>query len=121
MQSDMVYARSKMAHKISKKWLDEAIKNKKSDKPKEFFDSIARAIQKFICDRLNIPAGVISVNRLEELLMGRRIKPDLIQSLKNLLDTCDQVRFGAHTIEKNEMKNVLKEANRILGALSKKI
>lgn len=121
LEEDIVYAKAKGAHKIAKRLLTEAIKYQKQDKPKEFYDAGAKAIQKFICDRLNVPPGSITTANLESLLLSKGIKAETINSIKNFLDTCDMVRFGAHTANQAEMKQVIKEVNSIIGILSKKL
>lgn len=121
LEEDIVYAKARSAHKIARQLLAEAIKYQKQDKSKDFYDAVARAVQKIISDRLNIPPGAIITTNLGNLLTPRGIKIDIINSIKNLLDTSDMVRFGAHTANQTEMKQVLKEINSIISVLNKKL
>lgn len=114
METDSAYAKARGAHKIARKLLQEAIGYQKENKPKEFYDACAKAIQKFISDKLNIPIGALSLDLLTQ-------KDIDTTPIKNLLAASDMVRFGAHTATQQEMKEVIKEAERIIGILNKKL
>lgn len=114
LSQDIAYARARSAHKIARQLLSEAIRYQKENKPKEFYDAIAKAIQKFISNRLNIPIGAVT----PELLITKGID---IAPIKDLLETCDMVRFGSRSVTQQEMKMVIKDVERIIGMLSKKL
>jgi len=119
METDTAYAKSRGAGKISRHLLSEAIIFEKENKHKEFYDSIAKALQKFISDKLNIPAGAVTSSEIENILTPKKVNITTINSIKNLFNTCDLMRFGAHASDKEEMKQVVKEVNVILNILGK--
>lgn len=121
LQEDKAYAKSMGAHRTARHLLDEAINYQKQNKPKDFYDAAAKAVQKYISDKLNIPAGSVTTQALDEILAPKGIKIDVINSIKRLMDTCDMVRFGAYSSTQQEMKQIIKEIENIIGILSKKL
>lgn len=121
LQIDVAYAKAKGASKIAHQLLNEAVRYQKQNKTKEFYDAVAKAIQKFISDRLNLPVGTVSASSIETLLKNHGIKEDISKSIKNILDICDLVRFGAHSATPSEMKQAVKTTEHIIGVLNKKL
>ena len=121
LQEDRVYAKAKGARKTASLLLGEAIKYHRQDNAKEFYHVIAKTVQKFIGDRLNIPPGVVTTAALESLLIPRGVKPDIITSLQQLLDKCDIIRFGAYTVPAAEMKQTIKQTGHIIAVLGKRL
>jgi hypothetical protein len=121
LQSDKAYAKSVGAGKAMKQLFEEALRYKKENQTKEFYDSIAKALQKYISDKLNIPIGIVTAQALNELLSLKGIKRNNIDDIKNILNLCDLVRFGAHSATQEEVKQTIKDVERIIEILSKKL
>lgn len=121
LQQDIAYSKAKGAYRTARQFLNKAIRYEKQNKPKEFYDSVTKVIQIFIGDRLNVPPGLVTAGNLDNLLISKGIKEDTLKITKDLLDTCDLVRFGSNTANQTEMKKAIKETNHIIVLLGKKI
>ncbi len=121
LQKDKVYAKAKGARKTARLLLDKAIRCQHQDDSKEFYNVIAKTVQQFISNCLNVPPGDVTTTNLESLLTPRGIRADTIKSLQQLLDKCDIMRFGARTAPSAEMQQTVKQTGHIISVLGKRL
>jgi hypothetical protein len=121
LQSDKAYAKAQGAEKAMRRFFAEAEKYKKEKKTKEFYDSIARVLQKYISDRLNVPIGAVTADAISAMLSSKDIAYETINNVKDILNRCDMVRFGAFSGEEQEMAQMIKDTENILRLLGKKL
>ncbi len=117
LKEDTAYAKARGAYGMAQSLLAEARKYEKEGKAKDFYAMLARIIQKYVSDRLNLPPAVVTSQAIAELLTPKGIPAEIITRTKTLLDACDLVRFGAAQGSKAEMKGALKELNVIMAIL----
>jgi hypothetical protein len=107
LNSDIGYARLRRAHKLAKKRLGQANKLITSEKSKEFYSEVAKALCGYVGDKLNLPAHGLTKDRIESELSSRGMEKEKIDHLLKLLDSCDYARFVPGSSEVTEMKNFL--------------
>jgi len=106
LREDKAYAKTKGAYKTLQHILKKTETLQRQGVYKEFYSTLARALQKYISNKMNLPAGAVTINALSD----RGISNDVIKRINALIDKCDMVRFGAVSFNKQDMKNSLKEA-----------
>ena len=84
-----------------------------------FYGEISKALWKYLGDKLNIPQSAFSIEGAVTELGARAAPPDLITSLKALLETCDLARFAPTSLDLTVMQRTYDEAQRIIVALER--
>jgi hypothetical protein len=59
-----------------------------------FFATLFRLLQEQIGERLDLPASAITEAILEEQLSGRNVSPELLSTLHDLFQACNQARYA---------------------------
>lgn len=119
MSSDIQYARSKKAGRIAQKRLSEATSLFKNEDP-EFFAELAKAIQSFIADKLNMASAGIIIEEVKEELLKRNIEDSFIEEAENIIDECNMARFSPEKLNKEKMKEILNRGKDLIIKLEKK-
>ena len=91
----------------------------KSEDP-EFFAELAKAVQSFIADKLNIASAGIIIEDIKEDLLKGNIDEELIKEAGNIIDECNMARFSPEKLNKEEMGNILKRGRELIIKLEKK-
>ena len=84
LRGDIAYARRLRAARDARKFLSAATN----------YDEVQHALQNYLGDRLNIPAGGITASVVEEQLLPRGVSSELAASLKGCFESCDTARFA---------------------------
>lgn len=121
LKEDSAYAKAKSASGAARVLLNEAKKYEKEINVKGFYDVLARVLQKYVSDRLNLPVGSVVSHQIADLLISRGVENEIVARIKKILDVCDSARFGAADSSKADMKNAFKEVSILLGILVKKL
>ncbi len=119
LNSDFGYARMRRAHKSAKKRLKDAKKLISTEKSKEFYCEVARAMIGYVGDKLNLPGYGLTKERIELELSSKGIEKEKIDNLLRLLDSCDYARFAPGSSEVEEMKDFLSLAEKAIVDLEK--
>jgi hypothetical protein len=97
--ADLSLVRNRKAGKVAVKRLRDAslcLKNEEMDK---FYEEILRAIWGYLSDKLNIPVSELTRSRALSSLAAKGIDEDRLNSLNNILDTCEFARFSPSASE----------------------
>ena len=119
LNSDVGYARMRRAHKFAKKRLGRARKLISTEKSKEFYSEVAKAMIGYVGDKLNLPAYGLTKDKIEFELSSRGIEKEKIDNLLKLLDSCDYARFAPGLSEVAEMKKFLSLVEKAIVDLEK--
>lgn len=119
LSSDSGYARLYGAGRMTKARLDSAERALKDGNAEEFYGALARAINMYVADRLNIPAGGLTPEIIRERLAECHAPPELMGRLDGFLRTCDLARFASGRATSMEMEGAYREATEILEGLRK--
>ena len=119
LNSDVGYARLRRAHKLAKKRLADTKKLISTEKSKEFYGEVAKAMIGYVGDKLNLPAYGLTKDRIEFELSHRGIEKEKVNNLLKLLDSCDYARFAPGSSEVAEMKRFLSLVEKAIVDLEK--
>jgi hypothetical protein len=84
LRGDVAYARRARAAKNARKLLAAAAS----------YDQVQRALQNYLGDRLNIPAGGITASIVDEQLVPRGVNGELATQARACFEACDTARFA---------------------------
>lgn len=115
LKEDTAYAKGRSAFKRAQQTLKGAVIFEKQNTYKEFYATLAKAIERYVSDKLNLPQGTVTIDSLS----ARNISNDIIEKIKSILNICDMARFGAGTFSAIEMKNAIKEVLHLIKTLEK--
>ena len=79
-----------------------------------FYSEVARALWKYLGDKLNIPQAEFSIEKATDELGHRSVDSGLISALKVLMEHCDMARFAPTSLELGAMQRIYEEAKRII-------
>jgi hypothetical protein len=84
LRSDIAYARRSRAAKNARRLLVSA----------KSYEAVQHALQSYLGDRLNIPAGGITTSIVDEHLLPRGVNGALAAEVKACFEACDTARFA---------------------------
>ena len=87
--------RSRQANAIATKRLKKASGYLNAGDADAFYPEIARALQEYIADKLNVAAAGILTEELEQKLLALNIDSDLVEAYTACLKKCDFHRFSS--------------------------
>jgi hypothetical protein len=119
LSSDSGYARLYGAGRMTKSRLASAERVLKDDNAEEFYGALVRAINMYVADRLNIPAGGLTPDIIQEKLAERHASSGLIERIDGFLHSCDLARFASGEATRSDMERAYREATEILEGLRK--
>jgi hypothetical protein len=82
---------------LAKKHLDQAQKHMVSGRENLFYDEVSKALATFLTQRLGLPAGEYSRDRVEQALQERGFTPPEAQAIGQVIDLCGFARFAPGT------------------------
>jgi tetratricopeptide (TPR) repeat protein len=118
---DVALARSTRARKAARKRLSTAAKLLGADKGGEFYTEIARAMQQYVGDKLNVSAFGLTHEALRRQLHDAGVREDERERLIQVLEHCDAARFAPGGMTKARMQDVLAEAETLLAQIEGRI
>ena len=107
LQGNIDYIRQKQANKILKKYMKEAsLLASKEDAG--FYAAAQQGLSSFLADKLKEPRGSSTENIISKMSL-KNIPSELVERIKTLFETCDQVRFmpGGFSKQKIEADYIL--------------
>ena len=119
LSSDSGYARLYGAGRMTKARFRFVERARREGNAEELYGGLVKAINMYIADRLNIPAGGLTPEIIQEKLTLRGVAPDLLERMDTFSRTCDLARFASAKATGAEMENAYREATEILEALRK--
>lgn len=116
--SDEAGYRNRRAIKVAQTGLKRAGQLLKSpDSPEQklqFYSEVARAMWKYLGDKMNIPPSEMSIERVVSGLAGRKVNGSVPEGLRALLETCEMARFAPTSLEQAAMQQTYDEARKII-------
>ena len=96
----------------------QGLKEGKSDE--SFFDESAKILNQYLSNKLNLSTYGLTQNLLEQHLMERNLKPDLIAKIQDCYAVCDQIRFGKVGADETNREEMIERIREIIYALERK-
>jgi len=119
LSSDSGYARLYGAGRMTKARLKFSERALRDGNVEEFYGGLVKAIAMHIADRLNIPAGGLTPEIIQEKLALRGASPDILERMDRFFRTCDLARFASAEATRTEMESAYGEATAIIEKLRK--
>jgi hypothetical protein len=95
MESDVAGQRLKKANRLAKKYLSEAKRNQGDQK--QFYDALERALHNYLKAKLSIETSEFSKERIEGILLDRKVSPEVSSDFIGLLKSCEYARYTPTT------------------------
>ncbi len=106
LSADIGYKRSRRASAAAGKHLKEAKKALDNKDEAKYYPEIAKALQDYIADKLNISAAGILTEELEKILINKNIDSQILKQYIACLQQCDFHRFSSVSSDEDEMKRL---------------
>ena len=119
LSENVAYARSRKANQIAMSRLRKAKELLNEKTQKDFYAEIARALQGFVGNKLNIAEAGMITDKVETMLHSRGADEEDIRSLVEALQHCDYQRFAPSMSGPEEMKKFFEKAKNIIIKLEK--
>lgn len=119
LSENVAYARSRKANQMAMSRLRKAKGLLNENTQKEFYAEVARALQGFVGDKLNIAETGLITDQVEATLKSRGGEDEVVRSLVECLQHCDYQRFAPSTSSREEMKLLFDIAKNIIIKLEK--
>ncbi|MCP4726220.1 MAG: protein BatD [bacterium] len=121
LSADIGYKRSRQANTIAVKRMKKAKKYLDEEDAEKFYPEIAKGLQDYIADKVNISAAGILTDELENILINKKIDTDLIGKYISCLQKCDFHRFSSAGINKESMAELYEESKEAIIAMEERL
>ncbi len=111
-RADTVGRKRRGAAKQSQRLLAEAEKQINDADGRNFYATIARAVQQYVADTFNVGTAELTKEHMAELLAGKGVLPNDVEAFIKLLDECEMAQYAPNSDA--ERHATLQEAKRII-------
>ncbi len=111
-RADTVGRKRRGAAKQSQRLLAEAEKQINDADGRNFYATIARAVQQYVADTFNVGTAELTKEHMAELLAGKGVSPNDVEAFIKLLDECEMAQYAPNSDA--ERHATLQEAKRII-------
>lgn len=120
LNKDQVLVAGRKAGRVARARLSQASRLMKENKSKAFYEEIARALWKYLSDKLQVPFAELSRERAIPLLQQNGANEALISSLFELFDRCQMALFAPAQSD-TDLKDTLSLCEKLIGELENKL
>ncbi|MCZ6775344.1 MAG: BatD family protein [Ignavibacteria bacterium] len=120
IRMDEVGYRNRRAIKVAQKGLRQAeqlLRTGSADASAhklQFYSEVARAVWKYLGDRLNIQQADMSVDAALIELSRRSVNGEISDALRSLLESCEMARFAPTSFEASAMQKIYDDARKLI-------
>ncbi|MGD8868496.1 MAG: BatD family protein [Gemmatimonadales bacterium] len=123
LEGDVAYARHRRAGRVAKKRLGRVRALKSPSTTREFYAEVARALEGFLADKLNLAEAGLIGEQARARLAAREVSDEAVGEYFACLSECDRQRFAPAESSLEEMDAFLKRTaeamTRLNGELSR--
>ena len=109
--------RKRQADRLARKFLGEA--RQAIGSKEEFYEALHRALHNYLKAKINLETSEFSKEKINELLLERKVADDTIVGFIQLLQSCEIARFTPSTRE--TMEEDYEKASRVISSIDKQI
>ncbi len=117
-QTDIGFARRTQALKKARQELETCARLFREGASDEFYVALSRALRQYLGDKLNRPAGGITVD-IVEVLKERNLDRSLLEELRGCFERIDLAKFSAAKGNPQQMDELLKRLKQLVASLEK--
>ena len=118
--ADVEFVKNKKANRIATKRLKLALKLLNEGKKDIFYEEVLKSVWTYLSDKLSIPVSLLTKNNVETELEKRGVKPEAIQNVIQILNTCEFARYAPNSGQQ-EMGNLYQETIQVISKLEESI
>ncbi len=119
ISSDEGYARQVQISKKSKEILKEAHYLLCSDKQKDYYNALFKALQGYLAAKFYKPVASLTLDEIIQLGKERDIDSSIMGKIQTVWHRCEEVRFSPTIISEEEMKRDFNDVKTIIQYLEK--
>lgn len=112
-RGDIAFMKNKKANKVAVKRLKRAKELLKEQKTEPFYIEISQALWGYVSDKFNIPLSTLSIDTVNETLVKKGLKEEIIKEFINVLNECEFARFAPGSANEN-MERMYTSAQEII-------
>ena len=113
-QVDPAQTKMQEAQRIVKERLSKAAQHLQNAEGRAFYDEVSKAVQVYICDKLQIPRSALNKDQVQRHLQSLELPAALIERILQLMQTCEMALFAGKTGDQSAMEQTYKEAKAVL-------
>ncbi|MBN1621538.1 MAG: protein BatD [Endomicrobiales bacterium] len=121
LNKDVAFARKIRASGTAKKYLRKAKKLLNLKTSMDFYSALSRALLEYIANKTNVSADGLTLSTISEILTSRKVNPETIAQIKDILDECDMARFAPTKVNEEMMKQVYDKASVTISQLEREL
>ncbi len=121
LRGDVAYARRRRASRVAKKRLAQAKSLLSPDTTREFYAEIARALQGFLGDKLNMAEAGLIKESVSAKLRDRGVPQPVIDEYLGCIDVCDRQRFAPSASNTEKMDEFLERTEHAMTELDQRL
>lgn len=118
--ADVAGTRTRRAGKVAERRLKDANKALSAKDSAAFYEAIHKAILGYVGDKLRIPLSELSQDNISDQLRNHAASDEVIQSVKEVLDTCQFARY-APSSDSSAMDELYKKTSQIINRLESEL
>lgn len=119
-RSNIALMRNKKATKVARKRLKEAEKQLKLHNKDTFYEEISKALWGYVSDKFSIPIAELSIMTVNDVLISKGVKEEIIQKIADTLNNCEFARFAPGD-SSAAMTNIYTEAINIISLIENEL
>ena len=120
MTTDVAYARRLLAPKEARRDLREARRLLPLEDTGRFYDALFRTLQKYLGNKLHLPAGAVVLETIQSRLAGR-VDEKWLGEIKQAFEECDAIRYAPAGSSAESRAQSYARIQRIIDALERTI
>lgn len=114
LTGDVAYARRRRASRLAKQRLARAESLCAPERHQAFHAEVGRALQGFLCDKLNLAEAGLIRDEIRAHLISRGVAVEVIAAYLGCLEDCDRQRFAPTEPDTAAMQNMLIRAGQAM-------
>ena len=111
---DPTQTKMKQADRLVQERLAQAAAHIDTSQGRAFYDEISKAIQAYICDKLQISRSTLNKDQVRQQLQSLDLPAPLIERMLEVMQTCEMALFAGKTGDQTAMKTTYEEAKAVL-------
>ena len=112
--------KNKKATNIARKRLKKASEFLKENKNEEFYIEISQALWGYLSDKFSIPLSELSMDSVNDALIKKNVKEEIIKQFIDTLNNCEFARFAPGE-SSTTMENIYNEALNIISKIEREL
>ncbi|MCK5579712.1 MAG: protein BatD [Candidatus Omnitrophica bacterium] len=119
IKTDVRFARRMQAPRFARQGLSKAKGYMVKGEKEQFYDTVFKTLQKYFSNKFHMPAGAVTFDTVIKVVGDKGLKAGVFESLKQIFDECEMVRYAAAQLDENTMRESYKKAAEVIDAFER--